>query len=138
MKHELKAELFKLTCDLRVFESDIAYPSNTIMQVSVDSAGFSGNSSMDIDIKGFAAFTGDLLNLYHTFTGSARIEEPFGNQFIEFCGDRRGHISVKGHLNSLGAGGFSQDLRFENEFDQTFLSVFAHEVYETYKKYMQN
>ena len=36
----LESENFRLTLDFQVFESDISYPSNTILSVSVSSEGF--------------------------------------------------------------------------------------------------
>ena len=49
----LESESFSLSLDFQVFESDISYPSNTILTISVSSAGFSASTTMDIDIKEF-------------------------------------------------------------------------------------
>ena len=49
----LEAENFNLSLDFQVFESDIAYPSNTILSICVSSSGFSASTTMDIDIKAF-------------------------------------------------------------------------------------
>jgi len=43
MSFLLKTESFSLLLNLRVFESDIRYPLNTIMEVEVESNGFAGN-----------------------------------------------------------------------------------------------
>lgn len=51
MEHILKADNFEISMDLKIFESDISYPTNTIMKVSVQSDDFSTSTSMDIDIK---------------------------------------------------------------------------------------
>ena len=47
----LETENFNLSLYFQVFESDITYPSNTILYVCVSSAGFSASATMDIDIK---------------------------------------------------------------------------------------
>ena len=52
----LESEQFNLSLDFQVFESDVAYPSNTILSVCVLSSGFSASSTMDIDIKAVPAF----------------------------------------------------------------------------------
>ena len=135
MKYQLKTDNFFLGCELQVFESDIKYPSNTVMQISVSSSGFSGESSMDIDVKQFAVFSAELLNIYDTLTGAARIDEPYGEQFIQFSGNGLGLIQVKGYLIDNSANGCIQKLNFENEFDQTYLKDFSHMLYDAYYNY---
>ena len=121
----LKSEDFSLSFDFRVFESDIAYPSNTILSVSVSSAGFSATTTMDIDIKRMSAFCNDLQKVYDSLNGEAKMQEPFGNeQYILFSGDKKSSILVSGNLNSNGANGFWQELKFENCIDQTFFPQF--------------
>lgn len=121
----LKSESFSISLDFEVFESDISYPSNTILTVSVSSAGFSASTTMDIDIKDIPTFYYELQKLYDSLMGEAKIQEPYGNQqYILFSGDKKGHILVSGVLNSNGANGFWQELKFENCIDQTFLPQF--------------
>ncbi len=121
----LESENFSLSFDFRVFESDISYPSNTILTVSVSSAGFSAATTMDIDIKDIPTFCDELHNLYDSLKGEAKIQEQYGNQqYILFSGDKKGHILVSGILNSNGANGFWQEMKFENCIDQTFLPQF--------------
>ncbi len=123
-KFMLESEQFSLSLDFQVFESDIAYPSNTILSVSVSSDGFSAATTMDIDIKAVCDFCNELENVYNTLKGSAKIQEAYGTQFILFSGDSLGHIVVSGFIDSKGANGFWQELKFENRIDQTYFPRF--------------
>ena len=88
MEHLIKSANFDIRLQLKVFEADIEYSSNTILTISVNSDGFCANTDMDIDIKQFVAFVDALSSLYSSLTGSAVIQEPYGEQqFIEFCKD---------------------------------------------------
>ena len=120
----LEAENFNLSLDFQVLESDIAYPSNTILSICVSSSGFSASTTMDIDIKAFCNFCNELEIVYNTLKGSAKIQEAYGNQYILFSGARLGYIMISGFLDSQGANGFGQELKFENCIDQTYFSSF--------------
>lgn len=121
----LESENFCLSLDFQVFESDISYPSNTILSVSVTSAGFSASTTMDIDVKDMPDFCNKLQKLYDLLKGEAKIQEPYGNQqHIAFLGDGKGHILISGELNSNGTNGFWQELKFENCIDQTYMPQF--------------
>ena len=121
----LEGENFKLSLTFQVFESDIAYPTNTIISVFVLSAGFSASTSMDVDIKELSLFCDRLNDIYSTLKGETRISEPFGNkQNICFKGDGCGHIFISGMLHSNGAYGLYQELKFENTLDQTYFPAF--------------
>jgi len=125
MRFVLRTDSFYISLNLRVFESDIQYPSNTIMDVEVVSDGFSGKASMDIDVKEFGEFATKLYDIYERLRGKARIAESYGEQsYVSFEGDGRGHINVKGVLCNNG-----QSLKFENEFDQTYMQASAFPVY---------
>lgn len=129
MEHFLKSENFDIRLQLKVFEADIAYSSNTILTISINSDGFCASTDMDIDIKQFVAFVDALSALYSSLTGSAVIREPYGEQqYIEFCADRSGHIDVRGELSSNGRKGFAQKLAFENCIDQTYLPGFINSL----------
>ena len=121
---KLEAEQFSLSLGFQVFESDIAYPSNTILSVCVSSSGFSASTTMDIDIKALPNFCDKLTSVYNTLKGSVKIQEAFGTQHISFSGDGRSHIAVSGFLDSQGANGFWQELKFENRIDQTYFPRF--------------
>ncbi len=121
----LESENFCLSLDFQVFVSDISYPSNTLVTVSVTSSGFSASTTMDIDVKDMPGFCNELQKLYDSLKGEAKIQEPFGNQqHITFSGDGKGHILISGELNSNGANEFWQELKFENCIDQTCMPQF--------------
>ena len=120
----LESEQFSLSLDFQVFESDIEYPSNTILSVCVSSSGFSAATTMDIDIKSVCNFCNELENVCNTLKGSTKIQEAYGKQYILFSGDGLGHIMVSGFLDSQGANGFWQELKFENCIDQTYFPSF--------------
>ena len=124
----LESEQFTLSLDFQVFESDIAYPSNTTLSVGVFSSGFSASTTMDIDVKDVCDFCNELENIYNTLKGSTRIQEVYGKQYILFSGDGLGHIMVSGLLNSQGANGFWQELKFENRIDQTYIPRFLKDL----------
>ena len=127
---------FKIKLQMNVFEADVAYPSNTIMTVVVDSDGFSAVTDMDVDIKQLIRFTDDLTELYNTLKGVAKIQEPYDmQQFIEFSGDGKGHIYISGKLNSFGQNGSAQELKFENSIDQTSLPEFISNLSDVCCKY---
>ena len=124
-EYVIKSEGFYICFQLKVFESDVSYSSNTILTISVISDNFSANTDMDIDIKSFVVFIDALSSLYTTLNGTAIIQEPYGEQqYIELCADRSGHINIRGRLSSNGRGGFLQELSFENRIDQTYLPEF--------------
>ncbi len=125
MEYSIKSAGFDVCFQLKVFEADIEYPSNTILTISVNSDSFCANTDMDIDIKAFVSFVDALSALYTTLKGVAIIQEPYGEQqFIEFSADKSGRIGIRGKLSSNGRRGFVQELSFENCIDQTYLSNF--------------
>ncbi len=134
--YRLETDVFQLELEPEVFEDDIKYPENTILHINVNSYGFSAKATMDIDVKELAAFAKELLELYHSLSGKARLEEPYGKcNYIEFEAMSGGHIKVKGKIHD-GRGGYSQELSFENEFDQTCLRGFVKELYAGYSRYL--
>lgn len=129
MEHIICTGDFSLKFKLRVFEEDIQLSSNTLLEVCVKSNGFSGCSTMDIDIKEFIQFASDLNRIYETLTGEARIEEPYGiHMYIAFHGDGRGHITVKGYLHDVDCIGNEHRLEFENCIDQTCIKDFCYNL----------
>ena len=134
----LKSENFHLSLVFQVFESDISYPSNTILSVSVASAGFFASTTMDIDIKDLPVLCNELQNVYNFLKGEAKIQEPYGSrQYLVFSGDGKGHILVSGMLNSNGADGFWQELKFENCIDQTYMPQFLKNLTKFSNKYIK-
>ncbi|MCR5781686.1 MAG: hypothetical protein K6G90_03000 [Clostridia bacterium] len=134
-EHILESNGFCLRFVLNVFESDIEYPINTNMTVSVKSNEFSAKTDLDIDIKAFADFTYQLKKVYDTLSGEAMIKEPYGYQrYISFQADKTGHVIVKGYICDDMK---NNELYFENSFDQTFLKSFSNELCSMYLKYKQ-
>lgn len=138
MKHVLTSENFSLQIDIQIFEADISCPSNTRMKVEIESFEFHGIGEFDIDIKAFAGFSANLQKMYDSLNGHAKIEEPYGvHQYIEFLGDGKGHILVKGFV-SQRADNCNHELKFSNKIDQTQLGDFAKELCEGYLKYARS
>lgn len=135
MKHILRTEKVELTLEMQIFESDLAYPTNTRMDVTVSSSGFSGTARMDIDAKQLGRFAQDMVTLYRTLDGEAKIQEPYGYQmFLRFSGNGRRQIFAEGFLKSDYEGN-TQELKFETCFDQTYLGAFSQELVDSYGKY---
>ena len=124
----LEGEHFRLSLDFDVLESDIIYPNNTTLTVSVFSDGFSAMTRFDIDAKRIPAFYMGMKRMYETLEGEVVIAEAFGNQHVTFTCDRYGHIYISGFLCAGGANGFLQELKFKNALDQTFLPPFLKEL----------
>ena len=137
-KHILEANNFKLIIELERFSEEYTY-NDTIMHISIMSSrgdgysSFSGSSDMEIDLKEFIKFSNDLKNLYNNLKGTAIIKECFLDQYIEFSGDGRGHIRVKGYFCSNDE--FDQKLSFSNSFEQTYLQKFVNELINDYSYY---
>lgn len=130
MECKLEADSFSLLLKAKVFNSDIQYPNNTILEIALDSSGFCACTTMDIDIKEFRSFVSEINDLYETLHGSAAITEPYGEQIIQFSADKKGHILVSGMLHNYGHNGHNQSLKFENSFEQTFLKSFVSSLKE--------
>ncbi len=132
----IETSQFEIKLQLNVFDTDVDYPSNTVMNVAVYSDGFSAVADMDIDIKQLIVFKDNLAELYNTLKGVAKIQEPYGmQQFIEFSGDGKGYIQISGKLNSFGQNGSAQELKFENSIDQTCLPEFISNLSDICCKY---
>ena len=127
MEYNLQTDSFCLNLDLMVYETD------ALMQVRVSSDGFAGETQMDINVKEMDAFSKKLWNIYESLNGSAKIQEWYGyQQFLEFEGDGKGHITIRGMICSHSGSGFFQKLKFENRIDQTQLRSFAKELNDSY------
>lgn len=137
MEHILSAKNFYLNINPKTFEEEVRLSNNTIMEVTVQSDGFSAKASMDIGIKELAKFALDLTHIYETLSGEARIEEPYGmHMYLSFAGDGIGHIAVKGYLYKNNGIGNEQTLEFENDIGQTYLGKFSYGLFNACKKYM--
>lgn len=124
MEYKLQSDSFLLVLKTIIFETDIEYPNNTILEVCLESDGFSAKTTMDIDIKEFRLFVSQINDLYETLKSKTEIKEPYGKQFIAFSADKKGHILVSGLLHNNYKNENYQSLQFENTFDQTYLKAF--------------
>lgn len=126
--YNLTAGSFSLELWLTAFEGDISIPENAVLNTKIDSDNFAAAATMDIDIKAFRVFAGDLLKVYDSLRGSAVLKEAYGRNHIIFEALPNGHICVKGIINNYCRNGHEQELKFENEFDQSYLKDFIHEI----------
>lgn len=132
--YKLVADNFKLEIELRIFGEDIDIPINSILNIKINSNNFVALTSMDIDIKMFQKFASELLNVYNSLSGVAVLKETYGNNFIMFKAISNGHIYVNGIANNFCRNGYEQELKFENEFDQTYLKDFVIEINKPYNR----
>ena len=136
MKHTLESDKLYMELNVNVFESDINYSSNTILDIIIRCNEFSAQTAMDIDIKEFAVLAEKICAMYEKLNGTALIKEPYGNeQFIEFSCDKTGHIIIKGFLCNLNDS-CSYKLNFEKTIDQTDIENFIKSFKGTYEKYL--
>lgn len=126
--YKIKADNFILEIELKIFEKDINLPINSILNIKIESDNFTAFTTMDIDIKMFQKFANELLNIYNSLNGSAVLKETYGSNFIMFKATSNGHIYVNGVVNNLCRNGYEQELKFENEFDQTYLKDFVSKI----------
>ena len=138
MGFELVTYHFTLRLLTDVHEEDLGYPVNTTLNVSVMSDGFSACASMDVSARGLAVFAQQLHEIYGSLSGTARIEEPYGqHMYLAFEGDGRGHVSVKGRLCSANQNGAVQTLEFQNCIDQTELKSFCAALETAFRPYLR-
>ena len=107
-EHILTSNHFCLRLSIIVFESDVEYPINANMTVFVTCNEFSARADMDIDVKDFAKFSMELMDIYRSLTGEASIKEPYGyERYITFVADRTGHIVMDICVMIYGAMNFN-------------------------------
>ena len=125
---KLETKDFTLDMHAKVYKDDPII-NNVLLTVKVVSKGFSGAMEMNVGSLELDEFVRKLTMMYKTLKGEARIEEPYGNKcFINFKIGRTGHVKVSGKLVVS-----SQQLLFENIFDQTYLEKFVKNLAETDK-----
>ncbi len=133
----LESEEFILAIEPKVYKEDISNSCNTIMEVTVDSCGFSANASMHIDVEELAEFSAGLCKLYESLIGEVRIEEPYGmHMYLSFAGDGNGHIMVSGELHKKDDNDNLQTLTFSKNMDQTCLKVFCYSLNASLDSYL--
>lgn len=136
MEHSLYAEDFILKISVKVFEGDLTLPVNTTMKAEIQGEYFAVKAAMDIDVRALAAFSRDLCRIYTVLSGEARLEEPYGQQYLSFAGDGRGHLTVTGQLGGQSGAGDRYDVEFVCCSDQTCLMDFCQSLWDTYGGYL--
>ena len=112
-----------LSLDLTVTESDLTVPVNATLAVGVQAGGFSAVAPMDIDAKCLSEFCEGLKGIYDTLSGSAKISEPYGERYLSFSGDGKGHVEVSGYLYNRDRDEFYGEMSFETLTAQTVLPI---------------
>jgi len=136
--YRIEADTFILELFPEIHEQDFAYPVNVNLGVKVSSYDYSADTFMDVGVQGIAEFALHLKELYETLTGEARLEEPYSaHNYIEFIAETSGHIRVMGRLNNKNAFGYTQEINFENEIDQTYLRRFANRLFADFSKFTE-
>ena len=135
--YRIEADTFILELIPKIFEDDLVYPVNVYLGVKVSSYGYSADTFMDVGVQEIAQFALRLNDLYETLSGESRLEEPYGvHNYIEFFAETGGHIRVMGRLNNSPSG-YTQELYFENEIDQTYLREFAKRLLADFGRYAE-
>ena len=118
--------------DIRFFEEDEEFPSNTLCLLKVHSNNFSGVVEFDLNIKCLAEFSRNLKSMYDTLTGHAVLKETYEPSYIDISSAGNGHFTVSGSLNLV----FPRHLlEFEFDIDQTMLRDFAYSLYNDFSKH---
>ena len=136
--YRIETDTFVLELTPKIHEQDLTYPVNVTLGVKISSYGYSADTYMDVGVQGIAEFAVQLKNLYETLTGKSKLEEPYSvHNYIEFIAETGGHIKVTGRLNNKNAFGYTQEINFENEIDQTFLKSFVNQLFADFSKYSE-
>ena len=130
--YRIEADTFILEFIPEIHEQGFAYPVNVYLGVKVS------DTFMDVGVQGIAEFALQLKDLYETLSGEARLEEPYSvHNYIEFVAKTGGHIRVMGRLNNKSAFGYTQEINFENEIDQTYLRGFVNRLLADFGRYAE-
>ena len=145
INQSLREKMYRIETDTFILEfspeihlQDFAYPVNVTLGVKVSSYGYSAETFMDVCVQDIAEFAVQLKNLYETLSGESRLEEPYSvHNYIVFIAEPNGHIKVTGCLNNKNAFGYTQEIKFENEIDQTILRSFINQLFSDFSKYTE-
>lgn len=135
MLYQIESEYFFLEMEPRVFEDELDYANNSDITIAVSSYNYSAKGKIETSARDIYAFATELKKVYDTLTGIARLQEPYGfKNYIEFKALPKGHIAVSGRIVDT-TGCFVQEIKFENEIDQTYLRSFAFSLVKDFEKY---
>ena len=136
--YRIQTEVFMLEIAPDAFRLDSLFPADVTLDVKVSSYGFSGETRWELDFWNMVHFVTRLKSLYETLKGSAKLEEDsLVQDYIEFIAQRDGHIRVTGRIHSKDGSGYTQEITFENEFDQTFLTEFVTRLLAGFGKWIR-
>lgn len=95
-------------------------------QLDVKSHPFQGQVVFFFDNPSLIEFADQLAELERTLLGRVRLGNVYEDPYIEFEGNGRGHVVVRGTL--CVTGDHMQQLDFEFKTDQTALGPFIHQL----------
>ncbi len=106
--------------------------------VKVRSDKFSAECTIDAFAGQIMIFAKDMLALYESLEGSARLEQDWSpNNYIQFSAQQHGHILVEGRLKSEARSGNVQEFSFKHVIDQSYIEGVAKELYADFGKNCQ-
>lgn len=112
-------------------------PIADTITIKVSSYDFSAVACIDSDEALTAGFALQINELYENLKGVARLQDLYEtDSFIEFTALDLGHIAVRGQIISL-RNRQTQQLEFENSFDQTYLRDFAKKLLLDFGRYAE-
>lgn len=116
---------FKMALNAQIYKNDPVV-NNVILNVTVNSDGFTGIMDMDVGVITLNEFVEQIHSMNVKMKGTATIKETYGESFIRMEFDKTGHIIVCGYMNT-----FSHKLHFENEFEISYLDRFDKALADT-------
>lgn len=136
MKYIIDTPDFKLTLGIRLYDKKTnayqQYPQYYPLNINVECDGFLANTVLNISLREISEFSEKLFGLYKKLNGTALLKEYYcDDKWIEFFGDGKGHMFVKGKIYNFSKC-HTKELYFENEFDQTYLKDFATKLYNDF------
>ena len=116
---------FKLEMSAEIYKNDPAV-NNVILHVTVNSDGFTGVMDMDVGANTLNEFVEQIHSMNVKMKGTATIKETYGESFVSLEFDKKGHIIVRGYMNT-----FFHKLHFENKFELLYLDRFDKALADT-------
>ena len=115
---------FSLSLDFEMYKAD------AIIGLRVESSLFVGCGKLDVSKNNIETFLRNLEVLHNTLSGNAKLCETYGEGYVEFEGNGKGQICVRGLVIGYSENGYmsEQRLNFENVIDQTLLPDLCEEI----------